>query len=147
MKAKIFIGPTYYLRLKHLVQDKIHSRARGPRMVLTRQPPEGRSRDGGLRFGEMERDCMIAHGMGQFLKERLLETSDLYHVHVCSSCGLFASKVINKNIYRCQSCDLNKKSYSTHRIAIPYAFKLLIQELKAVSILPRIRVKTDKYND
>lgn len=147
IKSKIFIGPTFYMRLKHLVQDKIHARARGPRQVLTRQPPEGRARDGGLRFGEMERDCMIAHGMGQFLKERLVNTSDQYFVHVCSNCGLFARKKPDKNIYICQLCNNRNDSYTTHKIEIPYAFKLLIQELSAINILPKIKVNTDIYNE
>ena len=135
------------MRLKHLVQDKIHARARGPRQILTRQPPEGRSRDGGLRFGEMERDCMIAHGMGQFLKERLVNTSDQYNVHICSNCGMFARKKPDKNIYLCQLCNFKGESYTTHKIEIPYAFKLLIQELKAINILPKIKIKSDIYND
>ena len=147
IKHKIFIGPTFYMRLKHLVQDKIHGRARGPRQVLTRQPPEGRARDGGLRFGEMERDCMIAHGMGQFLKERLVNTSDQYFVHVCSNCGLFARKKPDKNIYVCQLCNQRNNSYTTHKVEIPYAFKLLIQELEAINIVPKIKVETDIYNE
>jgi DNA-directed RNA polymerase II subunit RPB2 len=133
--SQLFIGPTYYQRLKHMVDDKIHSRARGPVQILTRQPVEGRSRDGGLRFGEMERDCMISHGSSQFMKERLFDQSDAYRVHVCDFCGLIAIANLRKNIFECRGCR-NKTQIS--QIHIPYACKLLIQELMAMSIAPRM---------
>jgi len=88
LQAQIYFGPTYYQRLKHMVDDKIHARARGPLQILTRQPVEGRSRDGGLRFGEMERDCMISHGISAFLKERMYDSSDGFRIHVCDQVSL-----------------------------------------------------------
>ncbi|EGG18445.1 RNA polymerase II core subunit [Cavenderia fasciculata] len=135
MDAQIFIGPTYYQRLKHMVDDKIHSRSRGPVQILTRQPVEGRSRDGGLRFGEMERDCMISHGAAQFLKERLFDQSDSYRVHICDICGLIAIANLRKNSFECRRCK-NKTQIS--QVKIPYAAKLLFQELMAMSIAPRM---------
>eukprot|EP01118_Nematostelium_gracile_P011652 TRINITY_DN4169_c0_g1_i1.p1 TRINITY_DN4169_c0_g1~~TRINITY_DN4169_c0_g1_i1.p1 ORF type:complete len:339 (-),score=74.51 TRINITY_DN4169_c0_g1_i1:16-1032(-) len=135
LDAQIFLGPTYYQRLKHMVDDKIHSRARGPLQILTRQPVEGRSRDGGLRFGEMERDCMISHGAAQFMKERLFDASDAYRIHVCDLCGLIAVANLKKNAFECTSCR-NKTQIS--QVNIPYACKLLFQELLAMNITPRI---------
>ena len=109
MEAQIFIGPTYCMRLKHMVQDKVHSRSQGPRQALTRQPLEGRSRDGGLKIGEMEKDAMVAHGIGQFLKERMMETSDITKLTICDNCGLFAQKVMDKEYYSCPNCpDCNR---------------------------------------
>tara|TARA_Y100000768_G_scaffold277219_1_gene212643 strand:- start:236 stop:3811 length:3576 start_codon:yes stop_codon:yes gene_type:complete len=145
MPALIQMFPNFYYVLKHKVQEKIHSRAKGPRTILTRQPPEGRSKDGGLRFGEMERDCMISHGLAQFLKERLVDTSDLFHIYICSECGSIASKVIDKDIYKCKLCNIHNKSYSTHKIEIPYAFKLFIQELQTINIMPKIRINNSSY--
>ncbi|KAF2677072.1 RNA polymerase II second largest subunit [Lentithecium fluviatile CBS 122367] len=136
MRAQVFLGPTYYQRLRHMVDDKIHARARGPLQILTRQPVEGRARDGGLRFGEMERDCMIAHGAAAFLKERLFEVSDAYTVHVCDICGLMSPIAqIKKGQYECRPCH-NKTRIS--QIQIPYAAKLLFQELMAMNIATRM---------
>ena len=104
MEVMIFLGPTFYQRLKHMVDDKMHSRGRGPTQILTRQPTEGRSRDGGLRFGEMERDCMISHGAARFLKERLFEVSDKYTMHICETCGLICQSNLTEQKFECTVC-------------------------------------------
>ena len=135
LTVNIFIGPTYYQRLKHMVIDKYHSRSTGPVVLLTRQPAEGRTRDGGLRFGEMERDCIISHGAASFLKERLLDVSDNYKVFICDNCHMFASVNESKNIYKCDHC-ANTTKFS--EVRIPYACKLLIQELISMSVVPRL---------
>ena len=135
LMCQVYLGPTYYQRLKHMVDDKIHSRARGPLQILTRQPVEGRSRDGGLRFGEMERDCMISHGAALFMRDRLFENSDAYRVHVCRLCGLFAIANLKKNTFECKGC---KNKTQVKEIELPYATKLLFQELMSMNITPRI---------
>ncbi|CAB5391671.1 unnamed protein product [Rhizophagus irregularis] len=135
--AQIFIGPTYYQRLKHMVQDKIHSRGRGPVNIMTRQPVEGRSREGGLRFGEMERDCMISHGAALFLKERLNDVADAYRIHVCDICGLICIAQVSKNVYSCKIC---KNSTRVSQVHVPYACKLLFQELMSMNITPRLKL-------
>jgi len=135
MNTQIFIGPTFYQRLKHMVTDKIHSRSSGPVMLMTRQPAEGRSRDGGLRFGEMERDCMIAHGASAFLKERMIDVSDKYTMYSCCNCGIPAVVNPQKGIYECKRCN-NFSDFK--QISVPYACKLLFQELQTMSIAPRL---------
>jgi DNA-directed RNA polymerase II subunit RPB2 len=135
MECSVFMGPVFYQRLKHMVNDKTHSRAFGPMVNLTRQPAEGRSRDGGLRFGEMERDCMISHGAARFTKGRLYDVSDKYSVHVCQKCGLVASFNEEMKIHQCRICD-NRSDFSY--VEIPYACKLLFQELMAMNVVPRM---------
>ncbi|KAK4551509.1 DNA-dependent RNA polymerase II [Recurvomyces mirabilis] len=136
LAAQVFLGPTYYQRLRHMVDDKIHARARGPLQILTRQPVEGRARDGGLRFGEMERDCMIAHGASSFLKERLLDVSDAFRVHVCEICGLMTPVAkLKEGTVECRPCR-NKTRIA--QVIIPYAAKLLFQELAAMNVATRM---------
>jgi DNA-directed RNA polymerase II subunit RPB2 len=144
MEVEIFICPLHMIRIKHMVSDKVHGRAEGPLQALTRQPLEGRSRDGGLKIGEMEKDAIVAHGMGQFMKERFMECSDIYKVYVCDDCGMFASKVPDKEYYRCKGCH---NSTRISAVVIPYATKLLFQELTSVNILPRIRTKKSIHGD
>ena len=137
MNTQIFIGPTYYQRLKHMVQDKLHSRRKGPIQILTRQPVEGRVRDGGLRFGEMERDCIISHGASAFLKERLMDQSDAYTVHVCSQCKMSAIHDFSNGEDICKVC---KQSDTVVQVKIPYACKLLFQELLSQGIVPKMTI-------
>jgi len=135
MESEIFMGPTFYQRLKHMVIDKKHSRARGPIVSLTRQPCEGRSRDGGLRVGEMERDCMISHGASMFTKERLMDVSDPFRTGFCKSCGTLAVVNEGENIYQCGTCGVQTQ---IEMKTIPYAMKLWSQELEAMHIVPRL---------
>lgn len=129
LEAYIYSGPVYYQKLKHMVQDKIHARARGPRAVLTRQPTEGRSRDGGLRLGEMERDCLIGYGASMMLIERLMVSSDQCEVDVCNNCG---------RLGYCGWCNSCKSSGHVSSITMPYACKLLLTEMQAMNITARL---------
>jgi DNA-directed RNA polymerase beta subunit len=151
IETNIFIGPVFYQRLKHMVNDKQHSRSIGPMVNLTRQPAEGRSRDGGFRIGEMERDVMIAHGMSRFCRERLYDVSDKYSVHVCKKCGMIAQYndngimqykaegntfvKLDVTVHNCAVCD-NTTDFAY--VEIPYAFKLLAQELQTINCIPRL---------
>ncbi|KAJ9478866.1 DNA-directed RNA polymerase III subunit RPC2 [Pseudozyma hubeiensis] len=129
LECYVYFGPIYYQRLKHMVQDKMHARARGPRAVLTRQPTEGRSRDGGLRLGEMERDCLIGYGATQLLLERLMISSDAFTVHACQKCGLMGYNGF------CPYCSSSKHVV---QLTIPYGTKLMLQELMAMQVVPRL---------
>jgi DNA-directed RNA polymerase II subunit RPB2 len=156
IESDIFIGPTYYMRLKHMVKDKINYRAQGPRTALTRQPVSGRANDGGLRIGEMERDVLISHGMNGFLKESMLERGDKYYMAICNQTGMIAVFNPSKNLFMSPMADgplrfvgtvdgktmnienITKFGRSFSVICVPYSFKLLIQELQTVNIQMRI---------
>ena len=139
--AKLFMGPTYYQRLKHMSKDKLHARATGPLQLLTRQPPEGRKRDGGFRFGEMERDCMLGHAAMGFLKEKMFDCSDKYAFYVCDECGRIANCNPSRNIFECLAC---KDSTSFSQVQCPYSSKLFFQELMSMGILPRLFTENEE---
>jgi len=131
--ARIYVGSMYYLRLKHMVANKMHARATPQIQLLTRQPIEGRSEGGGLRVGEMEKDCLVAHGAAMVLKERF--DSDKTILRICEDCGMFAIYDSYKNKEYCPRCGATAK-IST--VEMSYAFKLLIDEMKAMGIYPKI---------
>jgi DNA-directed RNA polymerase II subunit RPB2 len=162
VQANIYMGPTYYMRLKHMVKDKINFRARGPNQQLTRQPVQGRANDGGLRIGEMERDAVCAHGLAYFLNESFLIRGDEYYMAICNKTGAISIYNENKNIFLSPYADgpihfhtnpdgtmsiknLTKYGRSFSLIRIPYSFKLLIQELQVMNI--QMRIITDENVD
>lgn len=142
----VFVGLVHYQRLKHFVRDKVHGRSRGPRSLLTRSPLEGRSREGGLRVGEMERDCILAHGASAMLLDRLFHQADAFDFHVCRHCGLIAEAIapeeaapVHARLF-CRGCRLGGAE-NVARVSIPYSFKLLSQELGGMGIAMRMKVK------
>ncbi|KAF6143408.1 hypothetical protein GIB67_029577 [Kingdonia uniflora] len=138
LQAYIFMGPIYYQKLKHMVIDKMHARAKGPLVKLTRQPTEGKGRDGGHRLGEMERDCLIAYGASMLIYERLMLSSDPFEVQVCRACGLLGYFNHKLKIGICSMCK-NGDNISTMKL--PYACKLLFQELQAMNVVPRLKLR------
>ena len=156
LESEIFIGPTYYMRLKHMVKDKINFRARGPRTALTKQPVSGRANDGGLRIGEMERDSIISHGAASFLTESMMERGDKYYMAVCNTTGMIAVYNPAKNLFMSPMADgplrfvgsiiennltvenITKFGRSFSIVCIPYSLKLLMQELQCANVAMRI---------
>jgi DNA-directed RNA polymerase II subunit RPB2 len=156
LESEIFMGPTYYMRLKHMVKDKINFRARGPNTALTRQPVSGRANDGGLRIGEMERDVLISHGMTNFLKESMMERGDKYYMAICNQTGMIAAYNPDKKIFMSPMADgpikftgsldgkelrlenITKFGRNFSVISVPYTMKLFLQELQTMNVQMRL---------
>ena len=140
--ATMFVTPTFYQRLKHQVVDKVHGRgASGPMVLLTRQPAEGRARDGGLRVGEMEIECLLAHGIMRFLRERFMDCSDGFDVDVCRACGAIVSINIEAKVHTCSKCG-NDRNFL--RVQIPYAMKLMLQECEGMGVTASLAGETTR---
>jgi len=137
IETEIFIGPTYYFRLKHMVAEKLNARGIGKLAGLTRQPTEGRRKGGGLRIGEMERDTVLSHGLSLFLKESMMERSDKYTWSACKRCGTIIAFNITHNLNTCKNCNNDDVCV----IQTPYAFKLFTQELEAMGVQMRINTE------
>ncbi len=142
IERPIVIGIAFYQRLYHMVSDKMHARATGKVQLLTRQPTEGKARQGGLRFGEMERDSLVGHGASMLVRDRLVEASDSHIVYVCNLCGHIGWYNKRKGIYE---CPIHGAEGDIKPVKVPYAFKLLLQELQSMAIKPQIKV-SDKIS-
>ncbi|MGC9072152.1 MAG: DNA-directed RNA polymerase subunit B [Acidilobus sp.] len=136
-ESPIAIGLVFYQRLYHMVADKMHARATGKVQLLTRQPTEGKARQGGLRFGEMERDCLVGHGAAMLLRDRMLDGSDAYTMYVCTLCGHIAWYNSKKGVYE---CPIHGENGDIKPVRVPYAFKLFLQEIISMGIKPKIKV-------